>query len=60
LEKRNPLIAALFGGSQNTGVIPLWKHDVIVVTAGKMNASLAIFWYINCVERMVKNGNSIA
>lgn len=39
-ETRHPLIAALCGGSQNTQGIPLWKHDVIVATAGIIIALL--------------------
>ncbi|XP_052066353.1 uncharacterized protein LOC127705998 [Mytilus californianus] len=33
LEERKPVIAALCGGLQKSGGVPLWKHDVIIVTA---------------------------
>ncbi|XP_063400411.1 uncharacterized protein LOC134685007 [Mytilus trossulus] len=32
-EERKPVIAALCGGLQKSGGVPLWKHDVIIVTA---------------------------
>ncbi|KAL5007600.1 hypothetical protein ScPMuIL_016406 [Solemya velum] len=33
LDNRHLLFATLCGGRQNTGGIPLWKHDIIIVTA---------------------------
>jgi len=35
LERRPIRIAGLCMGQQSTGGVPLWKHDVVVVTAGK-------------------------
>ena len=36
LRRRELRIAGLCMGQQSTGGVPLWKHDIIVVTAGQV------------------------